>query len=122
MMAWRTAANPIEFLPQSTVWELSDRLQKSHDLIVLDVRQPGEWNAGHIEGAVHITGAELPRRINEVPKDRPVATICGSGYRSSVVASLLLHHGHTQVSNVLGGMTAWKAAGLPTSQKSQLER
>jgi len=84
----------------------------------LDVRQPGEWNAGHIEGAMHITGAELPRRIDEVPKDRPVATICGSGFRSSVSASLLMHHGHKQVANVLGGMTAWKAAGMPVFSRA----
>jgi hydroxyacylglutathione hydrolase len=78
-------------------------------------RRPGEWKAGHIEGAPHITGAELPLRINGVPKDRRVAMICGSGYRSSLSASLLLHHGHKQVRNVLGGMTGWKGAGLPIS-------
>jgi hydroxyacylglutathione hydrolase len=113
MMAWRTTAQPIETLSQWTVWQLHDRLTKDPELMVLDVRQPGEWNAGHIEGALHITGAELPDRLNEVPKDRQVATICGSGYRSSVAASLLLRHGHKQVDNVIGGMTAWKAAGLP---------
>jgi hydroxyacylglutathione hydrolase len=116
MMAWRTAARPIESLPQWTVWQLYDRLKKDPELIVLDVRQPGEWRAGRIDGALHITGAEIPHRIDDVPKDRPVATICGSGYRSSVSASLLLHHGHQQVSNVLGGMTAWKRAGLPMTE------
>ena len=115
MMAWRTAAKPIETLTQSTVAQVHDRLQKNSKLLVLDVRQPGEWNAGHIRGALHITGAELPGRIDQVPRDRPIATICGSGYRSSVSASLLLRHGHKHVENVLGGMTAWKAAGLPIS-------
>lgn len=117
MTAWRTAAKPLVILPQWTVWDLHQRLRQDPRLVVLDVRQPGEWNAGHIEGALHITGAELPRRIDEVPKDGPVATICGSGYRSSVSASLLLGHGHKQVVNVLGGMTAWKSAGLPTSRE-----
>jgi hydroxyacylglutathione hydrolase len=117
MMAWRTAAQPVETLPQWTAWQLYDRLKKDPELIVLDVRQPGEWRAGRIEGALHITGAEIPGRINDVPKDRPVAAICGSGYRSSVSASLLLHHGHRQVSNVLGGMTAWKRAGLPMTRE-----
>lgn len=116
MMAWRTAAKPLEILPQWTVWQLHESLEKDRELMVLDVRQPGEWKAGHIPGALHITGAELPSRIGEVPKDRPVAMICGSGYRSSVSASLLLHHGHTQVVNVLGGMTAWKAAELPIAE------
>jgi hydroxyacylglutathione hydrolase len=54
-----------------------------------------------------------------VPKDRPIATICGSGYRSSVSASLLLKHGHPDVTNVLGGMSAWKAAGLPVAKDHQ---
>ena len=116
MMAWRTAAKPLAMLPQWTVWQLHERLEKDRELTVLDVRQPGEWNAGGIAGALHITGAELPGRIGEVPKDRPVATICGSGYRSSVSASLLLHYSHRQVVNVLGGMTAWKAADLPIAQ------
>ena len=61
-MAWRTAAKPIETLTQSTIAQLHDRLQKNSGLLVLDVRQPGEWNAGHIRGALHITGAELPGR------------------------------------------------------------
>lgn len=117
MMGWRTAAKPIEILPQWTVWQLHERLEKDRELTVLDVRQPGEWKAGYIEGALLITGAELPRRIDEVPQDRPVVTICGSGYRSSVSASLLLHHGHKQVVNVLGGMTAWKTAGLATARE-----
>jgi hydroxyacylglutathione hydrolase len=117
MMAWRTAARPLEILPQSTVWDLHRRMEENPQLLILDVRQPGEWNAGHIEGALHITGAELPSRIEDVPKDRPVATICGSGFRSSVCASLLMHHGHKQVGNVLGGMSAWRAAGLPVSRE-----
>jgi hydroxyacylglutathione hydrolase len=116
MMAWRTAAKPIEILPQWTVRQLEERLRENPKLLVVDVRQPGEWSAGHIDGALHISGGELPSRIEEVPKDGPVATICGSGYRSSVSASLLLQHGHREVTNVLGGMSAWKAAGFPVNK------
>jgi len=82
---------------------------------VLDVRQPAEWTAGHIEGARHISGAEINRRLEEVPAARPVAVICGSGFRSSVVASLLQRQGHRRVANVLGGMTGWMQEGLPVS-------
>ena len=99
--------------------QLEERLRREPKLLVLDVRQPGEWSAGHIEAAMHITGAELPGRIDEVPKDRPVATLCGSGYRSSVSASLLVKHGHPDVANVLGGMSAWKAAGFPGAKNNQ---
>lgn len=112
MQAWRTAARDLELLPQWTVFDLHDRLQGDEDLVVLDVRQPAEWSGGHIEGAMLITGGELPQRLDEVPRERPIATICGSGYRSSVAASLLQRSGR-EVVNVLGGMTAWSQAGLP---------
>jgi len=117
MMAWRTAAKPIETMREWSVWDLQDRIESERDLFVLDVRQPQEWVDGHIEGARHITGAELPQRLNEVPKDRPVAVVCGSGYRSSVSSSLLANRGYKNIANVLGGMSAWKRAGLPTTDK-----
>jgi len=114
MHAWRTAAKPIRFMRQWTVWDLKQRIQSERGLVVLDVRQPQEWTSGHIEGALHITGAELPERIDEVPKDKPVAVICGSGYRSSVASSLLAKKGYKDLFNVLGGMSAWKRAGFST--------
>jgi hydroxyacylglutathione hydrolase len=112
MQAWRTAAKDLTLLPQWTVWDLQRQIERERTLVVLDVRQPQEWTSGHIPQARHITGAELPGRVAEVPTDRPVAVICGSGYRSSAAASLLQHHGHPHVFNVLGGMTAWKNASL----------
>ena len=115
MLAWRTAGKPIETLPQWTIRDLHRELDKDKDLMVLDVRQPAEWSEGHIPGAVHITGAEITRRVDELPKQRPIAIICGSGYRSSVVGSVLKRHGHEQVYNVLGGMTGWEAEKLPTT-------
>lgn len=115
MMAWRTAAKPIATIRQWSIWDLRDRIQSERNLVVLDVRQPQEWADGHIEHARHITGAELPQRIIEVPQDVPVAVICGSGYRSSVSSSLLAAHGYKNIANVLGGMSAWKSAGFPTT-------
>lgn len=113
MLAWRTAAKPISTLTQWTVWDLQERSERDRDLVILDVRQPQEWAEGHIAGARHITGAELPQRLDEVPNDVPVAVICGSGYRSSVSSSLLAHQGHKNIVNIAGGMSAWKRAGLP---------
>jgi hydroxyacylglutathione hydrolase len=115
MMAWRTHALTIERLPQITVHELRHRLD-TVDIDLLDVRQPAEWAAGHIPGATFLTGAELPRRLPDVPRrGKPLAVICGSGYRSSVSASLLHARTDLDVVNVLGGMTAWEAAGYPTA-------
>jgi len=115
MMAWRTAGKELVHMPQWTVWELHEHLERETDLYVLDVRQPREWSEGHIHHATFITGAELPNRIDEVPKERPVAVVCGSGYRSAVAASLLRHHGWHNIINVLGGMEGWMAAGFDTT-------
>jgi hydroxyacylglutathione hydrolase len=53
--------------------------------------------------------------LGEVPGDKPVAVVCGSGYRSSVAASLLRAEGYDRVANVLGGMSAWRAADGDTT-------
>lgn len=112
MMAWRTAARPLEAIPQITVHELRSRLDAG-EVTVLDVRQPAEWAAGHIPGAAFVTGADLPARLDDVPDAAVVATVCGSGYRSSVASSLLAARGRSVI-NVLGGMAAWNTAHYPT--------
>ncbi|MGP4022140.1 MBL fold metallo-hydrolase [Actinomadura sp. 3N407] len=111
MTAWRTAAEPLGRIPQITVHELHDRLGAG-EVNLLDVRQPAEWSAGHAPGAAFITGADLPERLDRAPGGKPLAVTCSSGYRSSVAASLLAAHRDVPVLNVLGGMTAWKAAGF----------
>lgn len=72
--------------------------------LVLDVRTSGEWAAGHIEEASHIPLPNLLERMDECPKDEPLAIICGSGYRSTIAASLLMRAGFTRLQNVMGGM------------------
>jgi hydroxyacylglutathione hydrolase len=118
MMGWRTAGREIDFVPQWTVGDLADRLKADRTLFVLDVRQPAEWQAGRVPGAVHISGGELAGRHDEVPRDRPIAVYCGSGYRSSVATSVLKAHGRKEVYNVLGGFAAWKARKLPIARPS----
>ncbi|HEX9697326.1 MAG TPA: MBL fold metallo-hydrolase [Actinomycetota bacterium] len=110
--SWRTSAREIGFVPHVQVRDLAAR---RGDYVVLDVRQPGEWADGHVDGALFVTGAEVPERLAEIPDGKPVAIMCGSGYRSSVIASLLKHHGRSDVVNILGGMSAWRSAGLPTT-------
>jgi hydroxyacylglutathione hydrolase len=79
---------------------------------VIDVREDGEWRDGHVQGAVHIPGAQLPARVDEVPAGR-VLVICGSGYRSAIAASLLARAGRDDIAHVVGGMDAYRSAGLP---------
>jgi hydroxyacylglutathione hydrolase len=88
-------------------------LKKGSAPTILDVRTEKEWNARHLEGAIHIHGGALQERLEEVPRDRPVAVVCGSGYRASIAASFLKREGYQNVHNVLGGMAAWKAAEFP---------
>jgi hydroxyacylglutathione hydrolase len=111
MSSWQTSGARIESSRQVTVHELNAMLD---DVAVLDVRQPAERAEGSISGSVFVTGADLPARSTEVPDgDRPLAVVCGSGYRSSVMASWLARQGRKDVWNVSGGMTAWRRAGLP---------
>ncbi len=99
-----------------SVHDLTARLKGDGPPFVLDVRTDSEWDAGHIAGAHHIHGGTLEERYAEVPRDRPVAVLCGTGYRASIASSFLKREGYHDVANVLGGMTAWKAAGLPIAK------
>ena len=113
LQAWGKSGRPLESFEVINVPELRQRIA-ANEVDVLDVRQPAEWAEGHIEGASFITGAELPHRVDELSRDKPIALVCGSGYRSSVAASLLATRG-ARVLNVAGGMGAWRAVGYPTT-------
>lgn len=113
MMAWRVAGRGLERVAQWTVDELEERRTADVGLYVLDVRQPREWQDGHVPDAHHISGGELSQRLDELPDRRPIAVYCGSGYRSSIACSLIKAAGHERVFNVLGGFTAWQARDLP---------
>ncbi len=82
------------------------------DLHVLDVREPAEWDAGHIAGAQHIPLGELRSRLADVPKGTPILAVCRHGNRSDSATRGLRTLGFT-VENLDGGVTAWTKAGLP---------
>jgi hydroxyacylglutathione hydrolase len=112
MDPWISAGRPLATIAQWEPETVMERLDRG--LIVLDVRTAGEWEEGHIPGARHIMGGHLRGRLDELPdRDTEIAVICGSGYRSTVAASVLQRHGYTNVRNVPGGMAAWESAGLP---------
>jgi hydroxyacylglutathione hydrolase len=114
--AWLESGREQAHLPQISVRELQAVLAHREAITVLDVRSPGEWNNGHIEGAIHVSGGDLPKHLADVPADRPLYVICGSGYRSSIAASVLAHHGRVQLTNVNGGMAAWNSQRLSMVQ------
>lgn len=98
-----------------SVNDLAARLESDKSLMVLDVRSPEEYTQdGHVPGSVLIPLPELAMRLNEVPKDRPIACFCRSGNRSQVACDMLRQQGYTNVTNVLGGIGAWRGANLPT--------
>jgi rhodanese-related sulfurtransferase len=80
--------------------------------LLLDVRQPHEWRAGHAPKARHVPLAQLPHRARELATGKPLITVCRSGHRSVPAAAVLTAIGHA-ASNLTGGMRAWASAGLP---------
>jgi rhodanese-related sulfurtransferase len=87
------------------------------DVQILDVREPDEWAAGHIANAVHIPMNEVPERLDEFDRDRPVVAVCHSGRRSGEVARYLNGVGIT-AENMPGGMEQWAAEGLPVEART----
>lgn len=82
------------------------RLQAGEALL-LDVREPMELEMAAVPGALHVPMGEVPARLAEIPRDRPVLVLCHHGMRSQAVADWLLHKGYAQVWNVRGGIAAW---------------
>src|ERR1700694_431740 len=89
------------------VTQLRQRLKAEPAPFLLDVREPWEYQQGHVPGAQLIPLGELEQRVNEVPRDRPVLAICHSGQRSLAAAGYLIQLGYSTVSNVDGGTAAW---------------
>jgi len=92
-----------------TVQEAADAAA-SNSVLLLDVREDDEWEAGHAQGAVHMPLGSIDPSTFQA--DLPVVAICRSGRRSGRAAELLAQAG-IDVVNMAGGMTAWAAAGLP---------
>ena len=110
---WVGAGLPVETTGAMTVDELAGALGGDPEAVpfVLDVRQASEFAAGHVLGARHLTAGSLPDELASLPRDKPIAVMCASGYRSSVAASLLDGAGFENVAWVADGVPAWQAAG-----------
>ncbi|MCS7051720.1 MAG: rhodanese-like domain-containing protein, partial [Thermomicrobium sp.] len=84
--------------------------------LIVDVREPHEWHAGHIPGARLIPLDELPMRLHELDPQRELIVVCRSGNRSAYATALLQQSGFTNVANLAGGILAWARAGLPVTR------
>jgi rhodanese-related sulfurtransferase len=97
-------------VPEIDVTEAARRVDG--EAVLLDVRELDEWDAGRVDGALHIPLGQLAARQDEVPTDRVVVVVCRSGVRSATAAAALLAADYDAV-NLAGGMKAWAGAGLP---------
>jgi rhodanese-related sulfurtransferase len=85
--------------------------------VLLDVREPDEWHAGHAPDATHVPLAALAASVDTLDKGAPIVAVCRVGGRSERAAAVLLARGYDAV-NLGGGMQAWAAAGLPVVSDS----
>jgi rhodanese-related sulfurtransferase len=87
--------------------QLEEQLAAASAPVLIDVRQPSEYEDAHIQGAKLIPLGELPERLAEIPKDKPVVVYCRSGARSARAAAFLREKGFTNIENLSGGMISW---------------
>ena len=114
MLLWplfrRSAGGPWVNTAQAT------HLINREDALVLDVRDPGEYGAGHILGARNVPLSRLNDAEVAKRKDRPVIVYCEGGERSAKAVAVLKKQGFTRVVNLTGGLRAWQQAGLPVEK------
>ena len=114
MYPWISSGHPYESLPLLKASDLKEKIEHGEKLTLLDVRGPDEWDQGHLRDARRIYVGHLPEQLEKVSEEHPVVTICSTGRRASIAASILQRCGRSNVINLLGGMEAWVAAGYPT--------
>ncbi len=90
-----------------TVRELFDRLQRGESPLLLDVREPHEWNMGHLNNAKHIPMRQIPLQVDALSRDAEIIVYCRSGARSANVQQYMLQNGFKKVKNLAGGLIAW---------------
>jgi adenylyltransferase/sulfurtransferase len=102
-----------ETIPELTIDEVKDRIERGEDWAVLDVREREEYREGHLEGAIPLPRGFLEMRVEETlpDKTRPIIAYCAGGVRSLIAARTMQEMGYENVSSMSGGYTAWKNAG-----------
>jgi rhodanese-related sulfurtransferase len=117
-LLWPLVARRLSGIAQLSVNE-AVLLINRRDAHVLDVREPGEFSAGHIGGARNIPLGTLKSRLGEIDKwkEQPVLLHCATGNRSQGAAATLKAAGFKDVFNLRGGLGAWQQAGMPVEKK-----
>jgi hydroxyacylglutathione hydrolase len=120
--AWEGARLPSVNIARLTTRELGEQLRHRPTVTVVDVRTPAEFQSGHIEGSINLPVGHLVERIDEVPRDRALATICESGSRSSLAASILARAGIRSVASVRGGMAEYRTSAAFSARGANRDR
>jgi len=92
-----------------SVDQVNAKLDAEEDIVLLDVREPSEFEGGHIRGAINLpwNSGVLREKYADLPKDEPLIVMCRSGGRSRPASAFLEEKGLEQVLNMVGGMNAW---------------
>lgn len=117
-LLWPLVSRRLSGIPQVSTSEAVQLINR-RDAHVLDVREPGEFGAGHINGARNIPVGALKSRLGEIDKwkDQPLIVHCATGNRSQGAATALKAAGFKEVFNLRGGLGAWQQAGMPVEKK-----
>jgi len=108
---WARDGLPTGHVAQLSAEELHARVTGKDQMALVDVRASREYESFHIEGAVNIPAPDLRTKYTELEPNVATVTICSTGHRSSLAASILKQHGFEKVFNAAGGMTAYSARG-----------
>ena len=103
---------------QTNVDEVKRRLDRGERLLLVDVREESEWNAGHVPGAMHLSKGVIERDVEtKIPDtDAEIILYCGGGFRSSLAADNLQKMGYTNVISMDGGWRGWTEKSFPTER------
>ncbi|HEX6782657.1 MAG TPA: rhodanese-like domain-containing protein [Solirubrobacterales bacterium] len=112
MTAWRTEERPVHRIELIDPDELARRVDGNGGPVILDVRNASEYAGEHIPGSLHIPYGALAGRLDELPRDRTIATICRGGKRSGLAASIL-QRAEFDVVHVGKGVGVWRDGGHP---------
>ncbi len=113
LTAWQTSGREFDHVPAVTARDLKERMEAGTDFTLLDVRGAEEFAEQHLPGALNVYLGDLPGRLDEIPRDRPITTLCSSGMRSMIAASILKARGFARVEENFGSMQACRHAGCP---------
>jgi rhodanese-related sulfurtransferase len=118
MLLWPLVMRPFRAGREVGVLEAVQLINRK-DAVVIDVRDTGEYEAGHVAGARHVPEKQLTERLKDLEKfkERPIIVTCRSGARSDVAVQVLRRNGFVTAVNLRGGIAAWQQAGMPLEKR-----